>query len=67
MSFLAGLGAKLIEYLIGDFVAWAAQKISVYKARKAIEDAAKKSVENLKAAKTAKEVDDASDSSLDGV
>lgn len=65
MSFLAGLGAKLFELLLGDFVAWAGKTYAARKARKAIQDAANQSVKKLEDAKTGDEIDAAANDSLD--
>lgn len=65
MSFLAGLGAKLLEYLLGDLVAWAGKMYTDWKSKKAIEEAAEQSVKKLQDAKTGKEIDEGADNSLD--
>lgn len=67
MTFLAGLVAKLLEYLVGDLVAWATTKYAAYQAKKAIEKAAADSVKKLKDAKTGKDIDDAAKDTLGGV
>jgi hypothetical protein len=67
MNYLARLGVSLLEYLLGDAIAWASKKYAEYKAKKAIDDAAQRSVKKLEDAKTGKEVDDAADDALGGV
>lgn len=53
----------LVQYLADHFKA----AVADYEKRKEIEDAAKNSVQPLKDATTAKEVDDAADSALNGI
>lgn len=66
MAFLADLGAKLIEVVFGDLMAWINKIYTAYKARKAIQAAADASVAKLNTAKTGQEIDDASTDVLDG-
>lgn len=65
IGFLAGLGAKLLEFLLGDFLAWAGKKYADYQAKKAIEAASKESVKKLQDAKTPEDIDAASKDALD--
>lgn len=67
MTFLAGLAAQLLEWLLtklGGAIVSLWQKLAK---RSAIEDSAKESVQPLKDAKTGEEIDNATKDTLGGI
>lgn len=60
-------GKFVLQFLLGKLIEWVKATKANYDAKKAIEKEARDSVQKLKDAKTAQEVDDATDDALDGV
>ena len=67
MSFLAGIGAKIVEIIFGDLTAWIQKQYAAYQAKKAIQNAANQSLDALNKAKTGAEIDSASDDALNNL
>jgi hypothetical protein len=67
IKFFTWVGHLVLGNLIERLTGYISKKVAERKARLAIEQAAKDSVKKLNAATTAKEIDDASDDSLNGL
>lgn len=66
MGILNWLGKLFLEFIWGKLVAWLSGIAARFKRQKEIEKEAEESVKPLKDAKTADEIDKATDSALDG-
>lgn len=66
MSFLSGLVKIVLDWAYGKLADWISGLVRFFQRKKVIENEEQGSVEPLKKAKTAKEIDDAADSALGG-
>jgi hypothetical protein len=66
MGILTWIGQFVLKYLLDKLSAWAAALIAKIKRKKQVTDESDASVQPLKDAKNAEEIDKSTDSALDG-